>query len=287
MSGLMVKVALYGLIRVEFEWLGAPPRWLGFALLAVGALSALGGVLWALVQHELKRLLAYSTIENVGIVAPRSARRSCWRRRPVWAALAFAAALLHIANHAVFKVLLFLGAGAIERARQRSTSTGSAGCCAGCRGRARVRCRLPGDRRGAAAQRLRVGVADAAVARAPGLRRAARVRLAGAAALAGLAATAALALLCFVKVAGLVLLGRAARAASRPRSSAPLEHARGARGRSPRCASCSALVPGRCSCPAGRRSRPARRAPPARPGLDLPGTGGLPAPALARRPRRR
>ena len=67
MSGMMVKVALYGLIRVEFEWLGAPPRWLGLTLLAAGLLSALGGVLWALFQQDLKRLLAYSTIENVGI----------------------------------------------------------------------------------------------------------------------------------------------------------------------------------------------------------------------------
>ena len=66
---MMVKVALYGLIRVEFQWLGATPRWLGLALLAIGLLSSLGGVLWALIQHDLKRLLAYSSIENVGIIA--------------------------------------------------------------------------------------------------------------------------------------------------------------------------------------------------------------------------
>ena len=69
MSGMMLKVALYGLIRVEFDWLGTTPRWLGLALLAVGLASCLGGVLWALVQRNLKRLLAYSSIENVGIVA--------------------------------------------------------------------------------------------------------------------------------------------------------------------------------------------------------------------------
>ena len=69
MSGMMIKVALYGLIRVEFQWLGATPRWLGLALLAIGLTSSLGGVLWALVQHELKRLLAYHSIENVGIIA--------------------------------------------------------------------------------------------------------------------------------------------------------------------------------------------------------------------------
>src|SRR5205085_3461809 len=65
MSGVMIKVAIYGLIRVEFDWLGSTPRWLGLTLLAAGLLSALGGVLWALVQHELKRLLAFSSIENV------------------------------------------------------------------------------------------------------------------------------------------------------------------------------------------------------------------------------
>src|SRR5262249_6760258 len=68
MSGVMVKVALYGLIRVELEWLGPAPRWLGFALLAIGAVSAIGGVMWALLQQDLKRLLAYSTIENVGVI---------------------------------------------------------------------------------------------------------------------------------------------------------------------------------------------------------------------------
>ena len=69
MSGMMIKVALYGLIRVEFQWLGATPRWLGITLVAVGVVSSLGGVLWALVQHDLKRLLAYHSIENVGIIA--------------------------------------------------------------------------------------------------------------------------------------------------------------------------------------------------------------------------
>ncbi len=69
MSGMMIKVAIYGLIRVEFEWLGATPRWLAIALIAIGVVSSLGGVLWALVQHDLKRLLAYHSIENVGIIA--------------------------------------------------------------------------------------------------------------------------------------------------------------------------------------------------------------------------
>ena len=118
MSGVMIKVALYGLIRVEFEWLGATPRWLGLALLALGLLSALGGVLYALVQHDLKRLLAFHSIENVGIIALGLGASLLFARAGAreWAAIAFAAALLHVANHAVFKALLFLGAGAFERA---------------------------------------------------------------------------------------------------------------------------------------------------------------------------
>ena len=69
MSGVMIKVALYGLIRVLFEWVAPPPLGVGLALLAIGTLSALIGILYALLQHELKRLLAFSSIENAGIVA--------------------------------------------------------------------------------------------------------------------------------------------------------------------------------------------------------------------------
>ena len=68
MSGVMIKVALYGLVRVLFDWLHAPPLWLGVTVVALGAASALGGIIYALFQHELKRLLALSSIENVGII---------------------------------------------------------------------------------------------------------------------------------------------------------------------------------------------------------------------------
>ena len=168
MSGVMIKVALYGLIRVEFEWLGATPRWLGITLLALGLLSALGGVLWALVQHDLKRLLAFHSIENVGIIALGLGASMLFARAGAreWAAIAFAAALLHVANHAIFKALLFLGAGAFERAvgaleldrlgglLRRMPWTGGAFLVG-----------LDGDRRAAAAERLRFGVADAPGAR--------------------------------------------------------------------------------------------------------------------------
>jgi formate hydrogenlyase subunit 3/multisubunit Na+/H+ antiporter MnhD subunit len=223
MSGLMVKVALYGLIRVEFEWLGTPPRWLGLVLLAAGLLSALGGVVWALMQSELKRLLAFSSIENVGIIVT-ALGASILLTDPVWSTLAFAAALLHCANHAVFKVLLFLGAGAFERA------TGG----------------LDLDRLGGLLRRMpwtgaAFGVGCLAIAGLPPLNGFASewlilqslthlafdgptgVGLAGAAALAGIAATAALALLCFVNVAGLVLLGRPRREEVAAAVDAPLE----------------------------------------------------------------
>jgi hydrogenase-4 component B len=114
MSGMMVKVALYGMIRVEFESLPGHPLWLGLVLLGIGLISACGGVLWASAQRELKRLLAFSTVENVGIITMALGAALLLLRagQPVWASLAFAAALLHTINHAFIKTLLFLGAGA-------------------------------------------------------------------------------------------------------------------------------------------------------------------------------
>lgn len=210
MSGMMVAVALYGLIRVEFEWLGATPRWLGITLLACGVVSALGGALWALVQTDLKRLLAYSTIENVGIVALGLGASLLFADagQATWSTIAFAAALLHIANHALFKVLLFLAAGAFERAAggleldrlggllRRMPHTGSAflvGCLA--------IAGLP-PLAGFASEWLTFqSLLHVSFDRPLG------VAIAAAIAAAALAATAALALLCFVQVAGLVLLG--------------------------------------------------------------------------------
>ena len=118
MSGVMIKVALYGLIRVLFEWAAPVPLWAGLALLGAGLLSALGGVLYALFQHDLKRLLAFSSIENVGIVALGlgASLVFAWAGDPTWATIAFAAALLHVVNHALVKALLFLAAGSFERA---------------------------------------------------------------------------------------------------------------------------------------------------------------------------
>ncbi|HEX7609584.1 MAG TPA: proton-conducting transporter membrane subunit, partial [Solirubrobacteraceae bacterium] len=216
MSGMMIKVALYGLIRVEFQWLGATPLWLGLALLAVGLLSSLGGVLWALVQHDLKRLLAYHSIENVGIIALGLGASMLFARAGdgAWAAIAFAAALLHVANHATFKTLLFLGAGALERAvgsldldhlgglLRRMPWTGGAFLIG-----AMAIAGLP-PLNGFASEWLVLQSLLHVAFHGPVV-----VALAGGVALAGLAMTAALALLCFVKVVGVVLLGAPRRAA--------------------------------------------------------------------------
>ena len=118
MSGVMIKVAIYGLVRVLVDWLGILPVWFGVLVLGLGALSAVGGVVYALFQHELKRLLALHSIENVGIIVLGLGACLILRARGAdeWAAFALGAALLHTLNHAVFKALLFLGAGSFEKA---------------------------------------------------------------------------------------------------------------------------------------------------------------------------
>ena len=118
MSGVMVKVALYGLIRVLFEWAAPVPLWVGLALLALGLLSALGGVLYALVQRDLKRLLAFSTIENVGIVALGLGASLVFApagRPHLGGARLRRGAAAHPQPRAL-QGLLFLAAGAFERA---------------------------------------------------------------------------------------------------------------------------------------------------------------------------
>lgn len=115
MSGVMTKVALYGVIRIVFDLLG-PPQWgWGVAVMTVGAVTAPMGILYALLHGDLKRVLAYSTIENVGFIVVNLGLALAFKANFLMdgAALAFTAALLHILNHALFKSTLFLGAGAI------------------------------------------------------------------------------------------------------------------------------------------------------------------------------
>ncbi len=279
MSGVMVAVAAYGLIRVLVDWLGPAPSWVGATMLVLGGLSALGGITYALFQRDLKRLLAYSTVEHLGVVALGLGACLLLRRHGAdeWAAFALGAALLHMVNHAAFKALLFLGAGTFERA------TGA----------------LELDRLGGLLRRLPWSggaflVGALAIAGMPLLNGFASEWLTlqallhvpayagvwdgtlGALALAALAATMAIAVLCFVKVIGLVLLGP-------PRRSACAEAVE------PPASMRWALVAlaGACvvlgAVPGLLFSRLSGLAPwadgddvPVRPGLELPGTGNLP-----------
>ena len=118
LSGVMTKVALYGLVRILFDLAGPLPWGWGAALMALGALSAIAGVLHALLERDLKTLLAWSTVENVGVIALALGLALVFRADGVGAlaALALAAALLHAFNHAVMKSLMFFVAGAVQTA---------------------------------------------------------------------------------------------------------------------------------------------------------------------------
>ena len=118
MSGVMIKLGVYGLVRVAFDWLGAGPLWWGGTMLIVGAVSAVLGVLYALVEHDLKRLLAYHSVENIGIILLGLGAGMLFQAHGLeaLAALALIAALYHTLNHAAFKSLLFMGAGAVVHA---------------------------------------------------------------------------------------------------------------------------------------------------------------------------
>jgi hydrogenase-4 component B len=121
MSGVMLKVAIYGILRFGFDLLAPiagplPPSW-GWIVLLLGATSAVLGVLYALQQHDLKRLLAFHSVENIGIILIGvGVAMIVWRHEGTTDALAtvaLTAALLHTVNHAAFKGLLFLGAGSV------------------------------------------------------------------------------------------------------------------------------------------------------------------------------
>ncbi|WP_305046772.1 proton-conducting transporter transmembrane domain-containing protein [Geoalkalibacter sp.] len=117
MSAVMVKTGIYGLLRV-LTWLPPAPAWWGLLLAGLGILGALYGIALAAVQRDLKRCLAYSTIENVGIIflGLGLGLYAASQGLALMAALGFAGALLHLWNHALFKGLLFLGAGGLLHA---------------------------------------------------------------------------------------------------------------------------------------------------------------------------
>jgi formate hydrogenlyase subunit 3/multisubunit Na+/H+ antiporter MnhD subunit len=123
MSGVMTKVAIYGFIRIVFDLLGPPTWWWGVPVLVAGAGTAALGVLYALMQNDIKRVLAYSTIENIGLIFVGLGLALAFESNGMKAAaaLAMTAALFHVLNHALFKSLLFFGAGAVLTATGERT----------------------------------------------------------------------------------------------------------------------------------------------------------------------
>ncbi len=117
MSGVMVKIGIFGIIKVGIDLLGHSgiPLWWGVVVLAFGAVSSVLGVLYALAEHDIKRLLAWHTVENIGIIlmGVGTGMAGIALNHPVIAAIGLLGALFHLLNHALFKGLLFLGAGAI------------------------------------------------------------------------------------------------------------------------------------------------------------------------------
>jgi len=118
MSGVVIKMGVYGLLRVALDLLGGGPAWWGGIILGLGAISALFGVLYALMEHDLKRLLAYHSVENVGIILIGVGAGLMFHSYGLQAlaVLALVAGLYHTLNHACFKGLLFLGAGSVLHA---------------------------------------------------------------------------------------------------------------------------------------------------------------------------
>lgn len=117
MSGVMIKTGIYGLLRILI-FLGMPPAWWGYLLVGIGILSGLFGILFAIAEHDIKRLLAYSSVENIGVIAIGLGLGLLGMSYgiPMLTLLGFAGAFLHVINHALFKGLLFLAAGSVVHA---------------------------------------------------------------------------------------------------------------------------------------------------------------------------
>ncbi len=117
MSGVMIKTGIYGLLRT-LTLLGTPPLWWGWTLVGIGAASGVFGVLLALAQHDLKRLLAYHSVENIGIITIGIGLGlvGISEGDSALAALGMLGGLMHVLNHGLFKSLLFFGAGSIQHA---------------------------------------------------------------------------------------------------------------------------------------------------------------------------
>ncbi len=116
MSGVMIKMGLYGLLRT-LSWLTMPPYWWGAVLVTVGLITGLLGVLFALAQHDLKRLLAYHSVENIGIMAIGLGLGVLGvnLQENTLIVFGFGGCILHVFNHSIFKSLLFMAAGAVKQ----------------------------------------------------------------------------------------------------------------------------------------------------------------------------
>jgi hydrogenase-4 component B len=211
MSTAMVNTGIYGIVRVAFDFLGPGETWWGIVLIAVGAATAVLGILYALMERDMKRCLAYSTVENMGIIILALGVALSFRAAGAngLAAAALLAGLVHTFNHALLKSLLFLGAGAIQHAAHsldmdrlggllRAIPLTGAAMLAGALGLASV-------------PPLNGFVGEWMVARglislaAEGSTVATRLVAGGA--LAMLALTAGLALACFIRLFGMTFLG--------------------------------------------------------------------------------
>jgi hydrogenase-4 component B len=222
MSGVLLKMGVYGLLRATAVLPPGPSSW-GAALLVLGGLSALLAITFALAQGDLKRLLAYSSIENVGIILLGLGLALVGRStgRSDWVLLGMAGCLFHVWNHALFKSLLFFGAGSVVHATGTREIDRMGGLARRMPATAALFlagsiaiCGLPPLNGFASELMVYLGFARAAVG--PG---AAWVALPAPV----LAATGALAVACFVKVVGIVFLGTprsdaAARAHEAPRA---------------------------------------------------------------------
>jgi len=206
MSGVLIKMGIYGIMRTT-AWFEGIPAWWGWTVLCLGLTSALFGVAFAIAQHDLKRLLAYHSVENIGIILLGLGTALLGRSHGAEAmvALGMAGALLHVVNHGLFKALLFLSAGSMIQA----TGTRLLGRYGGLLrtmplsglfflGGAAAICGLPPLNGFVSEWLVYLGLfkASQGEAMAPALL-----------ALPGLAMTGGLALLCFAKVFGLSFLG--------------------------------------------------------------------------------
>jgi formate hydrogenlyase subunit 3/multisubunit Na+/H+ antiporter MnhD subunit len=210
MSAVLIKLGVYGLLRMSF--LLAPPATAGLVLAVIGLLGALVGISLAAYQRDLKRVLAYSSVENVGIVL-LGVGVGLWARGHGdgrLASLAFAGALLHVWNHAAMKGLMFMGAGSVLHGAGTKDMERLGGLAR--RMPVTSAAMIAGAVAIAALPPLNGLTGEWLVYRAlvdVGLRADAASGLAAIAAVAGLALVGALAALCFVRLVGVTLLGQA------------------------------------------------------------------------------